>query len=183
MNMISDLVQSTPRWLDEGEPLKVNLASRIRLVRNIVGFSFPLRLKNDDRLEVRTLIQNALKKIPELYHLVSKYSGLQIPMNYPVTGENAFTHCAGVHTQAAIRNPLHYQSLDPEQIGRKSEISLDHMSGLSAVRYSLEQIGEGDIDKNLALRILNKVKEVGQHGRTVDLVELKYIVRYLREHK
>jgi len=124
-----------------------------------------------------------LKKIPELYDLVSKYSGLQIPMNYPVTGRNAFTHCAGVHTQAAIRNPLHYQSLNPEQFGRKSQISLDHMSGLAAVKYSLEQIGEGDIDKDLALRILNKVKEVGQHGRTVDLVELKYIVRYLREHK
>lgn len=72
-----------------------------------------------------------LKKLPELYRLVSKYSGLQVPVNLPVTGENAFTHCAGVHTQAAIKNPLHYQSLDPEFVGRKSKISLDHMSGLS----------------------------------------------------
>lgn len=123
-----------------------------------------------------------LKKIPELYQLVSKYSGLQTPVNFPVTGANAFTHCAGVHTQAAIKNPLHYQSLDPEVFGKHPQISLDHMSGLSAVRYSLEQIGEGDVDNDLALRILEKVKEVGQRGRTVDLLELKYIVRYLREH-
>lgn len=122
-----------------------------------------------------------LVKLPELYQLVSKYSGVQIPINLPVTGENAFTHCAGVHTQAAIKNPLHYQSLDPELVGRSSKISLDHMSGISAVRYSLEQIGEDDIDKDFALRILNKVKEVGQRGRTVDLLELKYIVRYLKE--
>lgn len=124
-----------------------------------------------------------LKKILELYSLVSKYSGLALPANYPVTGKNAFTHCAGVHTQAAIKNPLHYQSLDPELIGRKPEISLDHMSGLSAVMYSLEKIGEADVDKNFALRILDKVKEVGQRGRTVDLVELKYIVKYLKEHE
>jgi len=122
-----------------------------------------------------------LRKLPELYQLVSKYSGVPIPVNYPVTGKNAFTHCAGVHTQAAIKNPLHYQSLSPELVGRQSEISLDHMSGLSAVFYSLEKIGEGAVDKEFALRILNKVKEVGQHGRTVDQTELKYIVRYLRE--
>jgi 2-isopropylmalate synthase len=123
-----------------------------------------------------------LKKIPELYQLVSKYSGIPTPINFPVTGKNAFTHCAGVHTQAAIKDPLHYQSLDPKLFGRKSEISLDHMSGLSAVIYSLEQVGNRDIDNDFALRILDKVKEVGQRGRTVDLLELKYIVRYLREH-
>ncbi|MBN1349524.1 2-isopropylmalate synthase [candidate division KSB1 bacterium] len=122
-----------------------------------------------------------LNKLPELYHLVSKYSGLPIPVNFPVIGENAFTHCAGVHTQAALKNPLHYQSLDPSIVGRKSKIALDHMSGLSAVRYSLDQIGEENTDRAFALRILEKVKEVGQRGRTVDLTELKYIVRYLSE--
>ena len=123
-----------------------------------------------------------LAKLPELYQLVSRFAGLQIPVNLPVTGENAFTHCAGVHTQAAIKNPLHYQSLAPELVGRTSKISLDHMSGLSAVRYSLDQIEEQNIDKEFAMRILDKVKEVGQRGRMVDLTELKYIVRYLREH-
>lgn len=123
-----------------------------------------------------------LKNIPELYELVSRFSGVPIPINLPITGKNAFTHCAGVHTQAAIKNPLHYQSLDPAIVGRAPEISLDHMSGLSAVRYSLDKIGEGGMDNEQALRVLNKVKEVGQRGRTVDLVELKYIVKYLREH-
>jgi len=122
-----------------------------------------------------------LLKLPRLYRLVSKYAGLPIPVNLPVTGENAFTHCAGVHTQAAIKNPLHYQSLAPEFVGRQSKIALDHMSGLSAVMYSLEKIGECDVGKEFALKILQKVKEVGQRGRTVGLAELKYIVRYLRE--
>jgi len=87
-----------------------------------------------------------LKKIPELYRMVSRYSGVEIPVNLPITGRNAFTHCAGVHTQAAIRNPLHYQSLDPAVVGREPRIALDHMSGLSSVVYSLEQIGEADVD-------------------------------------
>lgn len=123
-----------------------------------------------------------LPKIPELYDLVSRYARIPIPVNQPVTGKNAFTHCAGVHTQAAMKNPLHYQSLDPAIVGRKPEVCLDHMSGLSALRHSLDLIGEGDVDAELARRILRKVKEVGETGRTVDLAELRYIVRYVREH-
>ena len=71
---------------------------------------------------------------------------------------------------------------DPEIVGRKTEIVLDHMSGISAVQFSLEQIGEITTDKDLTQRVLKKVKEVGQTGRTVDYQELKYIVRYLKEH-
>jgi 2-isopropylmalate synthase len=121
------------------------------------------------------------KKIPALYRLVSRYSGTVVPMNYPITGRNAFTHCAGIHTQAAIKNPLHYQSIEPGLVGRRSRISLDHMSGISAVKHSLEAIGEQDIDGELPALVLNKVKEVGQMGRVVDLTELQYIVRYLKK--
>jgi len=122
-----------------------------------------------------------LKKLSELYYLVSRYAGIPIPVNYPITGKNAFTHCAGIHTQAAIKNPLHYQSLDPAIFGRNSEIALDQMSGMAALRYALEKIGEHAIEDELAQSILNKIKQVGENGRVVDLSELRYIVRYMKE--
>jgi 2-isopropylmalate synthase len=119
-----------------------------------------------------------LEKIPELYQLVSLYSGVSIPRNFPVVGQNAFTHCAGVHSQAVLRNPRHYQSLDPALFGRKSEIVLDHMSGLSALQHALDLIGASDVPGDLLSLILKKVKDVGQKGRTVSLDELKWIVNY-----
>lgn len=122
-----------------------------------------------------------LAKLPELYALVSRYSGIAIPEHFPVTGRNAFTHCAGIHTQAATRNPLHYQSLPAELVGRTPTIALDHMSGLSSVRHCLGQIGI-EADPALAEEVLRRVKEVGQSGRTVDLVELGYIVRSIQDH-
>lgn len=121
-----------------------------------------------------------MQKLSELYYLVSRYARIPVPVNYPVTGKNAFTHCAGIHTQAAIRNPLHYQSLNPAIVGRTPEIALDHMSGMAALRYALEKIGEQETDDELAQMILNKIKEVGENGRCVDLSELKYIVRYMK---
>ena len=123
-----------------------------------------------------------LKKLPELYQLVSRYSGIPIPPTFPVTGANAFTHCAGVHTQAALRNPLHYQSLPPELVGRRAEIALDHMSGLAALQHSLDAIGVNDLPLTTVREILGKVKAVGMTGRTVSRQELGYIVRSTRDH-
>jgi len=119
-----------------------------------------------------------LYSLTKLYELVSRYSKYGIPHNLPITGEHVFTHCAGVHTQAALKNPLHYQSLAPETFGRESCIALDHMSGLSAINHCLKQIGKDDALSN---EVLTKVKEIGQMGRVVDLQELRFIVDHLKQ--
>ncbi len=124
-----------------------------------------------------------LVKLVELYDLVSKHSGIPIPANYPVTGQNAFTHCAGVHTHAASVNPMHYESLNPEILGRARTFSLDHMSGIASLRYALKLIEEDSLDEAHQLDVLKEVKSVGQRGRTVDLAELKHIVDAVRHHK
>jgi len=122
-----------------------------------------------------------LGQLMPLYEMVSKYAQIPVPVHFPITGRNAFRHCAGVHTHAAQINPLHYQSLDPKPFGRRMEISLDHMSGISSIRYALEQIGEESLDKEMTKKVLDRVKRVGQTGRIVDLDELKLIVHWVRE--
>ena len=123
-----------------------------------------------------------LLRLKELYKLVSEHSGVPIPVNFPVMGRNAFTHCAGVHTQAALKNPVHYQSLNPEIVGRESKISLDHMSGLASINYMLDKIGER-VDEELAQQILVKVKSVGQKGKRVEDDEFKHIVEWCKTHR
>jgi 2-isopropylmalate synthase len=119
-----------------------------------------------------------LEKIPELYQLVSRYAGIPVPGHFPVVGQNVFTHCAGVHSQAALRNPFHYQSLDPALFGRKSDTILDHMSGLAALQHALDRIGVTDVPREQLTAIMIKVKQVGAKGRVVNLDELKWIVKY-----
>ncbi len=124
-----------------------------------------------------------LEKLGDLYKLVSKHSGIDLPVNYPVMGENAFTHCAGVHTHAAAENPMHYESLSPQLVGRHTQFSLDHMSGIASLRYALEQIDHQHLHNDLQFDILKEVKKIGQRGRTVDLEELKHIVDACKHHK
>lgn len=124
-----------------------------------------------------------LAKLNDLYNLVSHHSGIPIPVNYPVTGKHAFTHCAGVHTHAASVNPMHYESINPEMFGKERHFALDHMSGIASIRFALKQIGVDDTDPELELAILNHVKSVGQRGRIVDLTELPHIVETSKHYK
>lgn len=119
------------------------------------------------------------KRLPELYRLVSQHSEVPIPVNFPLVGENAFTHCAGVHTHASARNPMHYQSIEPEFLDRTMNVALDHMAGLSSIKWAFEKIG-ADEDEHMALRVLEVVKSIGQRGRTVRLDELPHIIEWCR---
>jgi isopropylmalate/homocitrate/citramalate synthase len=114
--------------------------------------------------------------------MVSRYAGVNIPLNFPVMGQNAFTHCAGVHTQAAAVDPLHYESLNPKLVGRERRIALDHMSGLSSIKSAMAQINQTTDDEAFLLRVLDRVKAVGTRGKTVDLPELRHIVDWCNEH-
>ena len=142
-----------------------------------------------DLAQLITTIQNNfaektelnLQKLPELYDLVSKYAGVPIPAHFPLIGKNAFTHCAGVHTHAALKNPTHYQSTDPSIIGREMDVSLDHMSGLSSAQWAIDKL-QIDVDKELLDRILDIIKSIGQKGRTVDLTELHHIIEWCKKH-
>jgi len=128
------------------------------------------------------LVKWNLEKLDELYQYVSKHSGIPIPVNYPVMGKNAFTHCAGVHTHAASVNPTHYESLTPELLGKERDFSLDHMSGIASLKYALDLLNITDLDRELQLQVLNEVKLLGQKGKVVELNELPDIVSFTKQN-
>jgi len=138
----------------------VDLASLLAVLSELPG--------NEDRWN--------LELVPELYSLVARFSGVQIPPHQPITGQNAFTHCAGVHTQAALTNPAHYESLSPQRFGRSTEICLDHMSGISALEHSLKMADIPIQSSGQLKALLKRIKHIGMKGRKVDLDELKHLV-------
>ncbi len=123
-----------------------------------------------------------LDKLTELYKFVSSHSGVPIPRNYPIVGKHAFTHCAGVHTHAAAINPTHYESLNPELLGKERTFSLDHMSGIASLKYALSLINESDLTEELQLEVLAEVKNIGQKGKVVELTELPHIVHFIKQN-
>lgn len=72
---------------------------------------------------------------------VEKASGLNIPLNHPVVGENMFTHKSGIHVDGILKNPRLYEAFDPAKLGMTRKIALGKHSGKASIKHKLEQLG------------------------------------------
>jgi 2-isopropylmalate synthase len=76
-----------------------------------------------------------LTMLPELSEIVEKYSGIAKADQAPITGKYAFTHNAGLHVSAMIKNPSHYENIRAELVGREREFALTKFSGKHTVEH------------------------------------------------
>jgi 2-isopropylmalate synthase len=100
--------------------------------------------------------------ITELSNIVSKFSGINVPPNAPIIGENVFVHNAGLHVAAVIANLSFYEVFPAELIGRKRTFVLDKMASVHTIKQKLKQVGVPLCDKNIS-KVYNyaKLKEKG----------------------
>lgn len=82
-----------------------------------------------------------LEKLPEVTALVEAATGITVMPNFPIVGENVFTHKAGVHQAGVLANPETYEPIPPEVVGRSRDFSLDKYSGRKAIQHRLERLG------------------------------------------
>ncbi len=82
---------------------------------------------------MKTGIRN--ERIFHLAELVEKFSGVPIPVHKPVIGTNSFSHEAGVHVAAVLRNPVTYEPFPPEKVGRRRRFSLGKHSGSAIIEH------------------------------------------------
>jgi 2-isopropylmalate synthase len=74
--------------------------------------------------------------------LVSQVTGIAIPINKPVVGDNAFAHEAGIHQDGVLKNPLTYEILQPESVGAPgTRIVLGKHSGTRGVDARCRALG------------------------------------------
>lgn len=78
---------------------------------------------------------------PEISRLVSIASGRPVPVNKSIVGDAVFTHESGIHVDGLIKNPLNYQGVSPEIVGRTHTLVLGKHSGSSAVMHAYAGIG------------------------------------------
>jgi D-citramalate synthase len=98
--------------------------------------------------------------------LVSRLTGVYVQPNKAIVGENAFTHESGIHTQGLLSNPLTYEPITPELVGRTRRLSPGKHSGSHAIRANLEHMGLKPSDQQFK-EIFQRIKELGDKGKTV----------------
>ncbi|RYF58076.1 MAG: 2-isopropylmalate synthase, partial [Cytophagaceae bacterium] len=77
------------------------------------------------------------KSLYQVSKIVETFSGLRIPDNKPVVGDNVFTQTAGIHADGDKKNNLYFNALLPERFGRKRSYALGKMSGKANIDNNL----------------------------------------------
>ncbi len=102
---------------------------------------------------------------------VSKLGGMPVQPNKAIVGENAFGHESGIHTHGVLSNPLTYEPISPEIVGRNRWLQVGKHAGAHGISAMLEEYGVQP-DKDQVKQILEKVKSIGDQGKHVTDVEL-----------
>ena len=126
-----------------------------------------------------------LSDLGELVQLVSKACDVTIPNSYPVFGEDAFKTGTGVHAAAVIKAKKKgddwladriYSGVPAGWFGLHQEIAIGHQSGLSNIRFWLEQ---RNIEASESL-----VNAIFEHAKTTNrLLESHEVTAIVEAHQ
>ena len=83
----------------------------------------------------------APRLLPSISALVAGASGRPVPVNKSIVGDAIFTHESGIHVSGLLRDPANYQSLDPDELGRKHRLVLGKHSGVAGVMWAYTELG------------------------------------------
>ena len=102
---------------------------------------------------------------------VSKLIGISVQPNKAIVGENAFGHESGIHTHGVLNNPLTYEPISPEIVGRTRWLQVGKHAGIHGMYAMLKEYGIEPNDEQTK-QILEKIKNIGDQGKQVTEVEL-----------
>ena len=111
------------------------------------------------------------EEIYSLATLVSRLTGVPLPINKAIVGEMAFTHESGIHAHGVIREPSTYESVNPEMVGRKRRIVLGKHSGSASVEAALHEMSYKADDPQVR-EIVKRIKQLGDEGKRVTDTDL-----------
>jgi len=126
-----------------------------------------------DHLGVKCSVKE--KTIYQLSKMVETFSGIRIPHNKPVIGENVFTQTCGVHADGDNKNNLYFNDLLPERFGRVRQYALGKTAGKANILKNLEELGL-QLSAEEMKRVTQRVIELGDKKETVTREDLPYII-------
>ena len=107
--------------------------------------------------------------------LVSQITGIPIPINKPIVGDNAFAHEAGIHQDGVLKNKITYEIMRPETVGVGSNrLVLGKHSGRHAFLDRLKELGIAaqEIDMNKAFERFKALADKKKNVYDEDLMAI-----------
>ena len=125
--------------------------------------------KNEVEISVKETKLYAVSK------LIEAFSGIRVPANKPIVGENVFTQTAGIHADGDNKNNLYFNDLLPERFGRKRAYALGKTSGKANIEKNLQELGL-ELNQEDLKKVTQRIIELGDQKESVSKEDLPYII-------
>ncbi len=114
-------------------------------------------------------------RLTSLSRIVQSYSGVIMPNNKAVVGENAFAHESGIHVAAVLEEPRTYELYSPEMVGGNRKIIIGKHTGAKALKYITKKMGY-ELERDEICLLAEKVKRYSEFKRPVTCDELRELI-------
>jgi len=116
------------------------------------------------KLGIDCVSDEQLARLTEVSHYVSEIANVGADPRLPYVGANAFTHKAGQHISAVIKEEESYQHIDPGLVGNRGQILVSEHSGISAITYKAGEMGLEVPRGERARAVLEHIKTLEHQG-------------------
>jgi 2-isopropylmalate synthase len=118
-------------------------------------------------------------KIYRISQRVARLTGIPVPVNKAIVGQNAFSHQSGIHQHGILSNPMTYEIMTPQSVGKTgSTLVLGKLSGRHAFNDRLRSIGF-DLSKEEADSAFERFIKLADRKKTVTDDDLEAIANSL----
>ena len=117
------------------------------------------------KMNYKCLPEGNIHNLTQICKRVAEISNIALEPGMPYVGANAFTHKAGMHIDAVLKNPFAYEHVTPESVGNERVFLMSEVAGRSMI---IEKIHKYDPaitkDNPVVVEIINQVKELEHQG-------------------
>jgi 2-isopropylmalate synthase len=118
------------------------------------------------------------KLLVETSELVERLTGIPVPPNKAIVGDNAFSHESGIHTHGVLRFPGTYEPLSPELVGHHRRLVLGKHAGSRSVERELREMGLRPTQDQLR-EITRQLKSLADKGKRITEADIRAIAEHV----
>jgi len=107
------------------------------------------------------------QKLVPTSRLVSTVTGLTVPRNKAIVGQNAFAHESGIHQDGMLKHPTTYEIMSPADVGfLKTDLVLGKHSGRAALADRAKTLGY-ELDVELLPKVFEEFKKLADRKKNI----------------
>ena len=113
----------------------------------------------------KVVSDESLKMLKSVSRNVYELANVVPDERKPYVGNMAFTHKAGMHIDAVLKNPITFEHINPEAVGNERRLLMSEMSGRAMVYEIIKKIDSNiDKDSSIITEILEEIKSLENKG-------------------